>query len=80
MDTARHAFGLRIPEDIFVIGFDDIPMASAASFRLTTVRQDVEGLAYEAVDRLVERMSDHSRPARAQTLPVELVMRQTTSR
>ncbi len=80
MDTARHAFGLRIPEDIIVIGFDDIPMASATSFRLTTVRQDVEGLAYEAVDRLVERMSDHSRPARAQTLPVELVMRQTTSR
>lgn len=80
MDTARYTFGLRIPEDIVVVGFDDLPMAAAASFRLTTVRQDIEGLACEAVDRLVERMSDPSRPARSQTLPVELVPRQTTAR
>lgn len=80
MDTARHAFGLRIPEDIVVVGFDDVPMAAAASFRLTTVRQDIEGLAANAVDRLVERMSDPSRPARSQTLPVQLVTRQTASR
>ena len=80
MDTARHTFGLRIPEDIVVVGFDDVPMASSASFQLTTVRQDIEGLATEAVDRLVERMSDPTCPARSQTLPVELVVRQTSMR
>lgn len=80
MDTARYTFGLRIPEDIVVVGFDDVPMASSASFRLTTVRQDIEGLAAEAVDRLVERMSDPTRPARSRTLPVELVTRQTCMR
>lgn len=80
MDAARHTFGLRIPEDIAVVGFDDVPMAAAASFQLTSVRQDIEGLAAEAVDRLVERMSDPTRPARSQTLPVELVERQTCRR
>lgn len=80
MDTARHTFGLRIPEDVVVVGFDDVPMASAASFALTTLRQDIDSLAAEAVDRLVERMSDPSRPSRAQTLPVELVVRKTTVR
>ena len=80
MDAARHTFGLRIPEDIAVVGFDDVPMAAAASFQLTSVRQDIEGLAAEAVDRLVERMSDPTRPARSQTLPVELVERRTCRR
>ena len=55
-------------------------MAAAASFQLTSVRQDIEGLAAEAVDRLVERMSDPTRPARSQTLPVELVERLTCRR
>jgi len=80
MDTARHTFGLRIPEDLVVVGFDDVPMASAASFMLTTIRQDIEGLADETVDRLVERMSDPARPSRSQILPVELVARRTTAR
>ena len=80
MDAARHTFGLRIPEDIVVVGFDDVAMAAAASFRLTTLRQDVEGLAAETVDRLVERMADPARPARAQTLPVQLIVRDTTVR
>ena len=80
MDAARQTFGLRIPEDIAVVGFDDVPMAAAASFQLTSVRQDIEGLAAEAVDRLVERMSDPTRPARSQTLPVELIERRTCRR
>ena len=79
-DVLREIHGLRIPEDIVVVGFDDVAMAAAASFRLTTLRQDVEGLAAETVDRLVERMADPARPARAQTLPVQLIVRDTTAR
>ena len=65
---------------LLIAGLLLVALAAAASFRLTTVRQDIEGLAREAVDRLAERMSDPSRPARSQTLPVELVVRQTTFR
>lgn len=80
MDAARHRFGLRIPEDLVVVGFDDVPMAAAASFALTTVRQSVDDLARNAVERLVERMADPTTPARTITVPVELVVRRTSSR
>jgi DNA-binding LacI/PurR family transcriptional regulator len=45
MDAARHDFGLRIPEDLCVIGFDDIEQAGWASYQLTTFRQPVPALA-----------------------------------
>ena len=45
MDTLRGRFDLRVPDDVSVIGFDDIPMADWDSYRLTTVRLPVGGLA-----------------------------------
>ncbi|SFJ58479.1 substrate-binding domain-containing protein [Aerobium aerolatum] len=48
IDVARE-FGLRIPEDLAVIGFDDIPMASWNSYGLTTIRQPVERMVMEAL-------------------------------
>lgn len=80
LDAARHVYGLRVPQDLVVVGFDDIPMAAAASFGLTTIRQDVDGLAREVVDRLVERMANPSLPARSQQLPVSLVARRSSAR
>lgn len=80
LDAARHEFGLRVPDELVVIGFDDLPMAASASFGLTTLRQDVDGLASEVVNRLVERMANPSIPARSQCVPVELIVRGTTSR
>lgn len=50
MDAARHEFGLAIPEELSVIGFDDIEQASWASYRLTTFSPDVTAL----VERVVE--------------------------
>ncbi|ARM90981.1 DNA-binding LacI/PurR family transcriptional regulator [Rhizobium leguminosarum] len=49
IDAARER-GLRIPDDLAVIGFDDIPMASWSSYRLTTIRQPVERMVQEAVN------------------------------
>jgi DNA-binding LacI/PurR family transcriptional regulator len=45
MDAARHEFGMSVPDDLCVIGFDDIEQAGWASYNLTTFRQPAEGIA-----------------------------------
>jgi LacI family transcriptional regulator len=54
--VAARAKGLRIPEDLSVVGFDDVPLAQWVSPRLTTVRQPLGAMAAEAT-RLVMRMA-----------------------
>jgi DNA-binding LacI/PurR family transcriptional regulator len=52
LDAARSACGLRVPEDVSVIGFDDIPAAAWPSYQLTTIRQPVEQMVAIAIDLL----------------------------
>jgi DNA-binding LacI/PurR family transcriptional regulator len=49
MDAARHAFALKIPHELCVVGFDDIPEAGWDSYRLTTFRQPIEEIAHWVV-------------------------------
>ena len=77
IDVARDEFGLSVPGDLAVVGFDDIPMARAGAYAMTTVRQDTDGLAQRAVSRLVERMETPSLPPRVDVLPVTLVERRS---
>ncbi|MBY4592603.1 substrate-binding domain-containing protein [Rhizobium redzepovicii] len=48
IDVARKR-GIRVPEDLAVVGFDDIPMASWNAYNLTTIRQPVERMVQEAL-------------------------------
>lgn len=50
MDVARHQFGLSIPDDLSIIGFDDIEQAGWSSYRLTSFSPPVEELAATVVD------------------------------
>lgn len=54
LDAARGEFGLRIPHDLSVVGFDDIAPAALEGYTLTTMRQDVRGLAAAAAAALRE--------------------------
>lgn len=78
IDGARQLHGRRIGDDLSVVGFDDIPLASQAAYSLTTVRQDVNVLAAEAVECLVGRLADPTAERRVQRLPVDLVQRSST--
>jgi LacI family transcriptional regulator len=70
--TAR---GIRVPEDIALVGFDDIFPASLADPPLTTVRQPIRGIGERACDRLTDRIADPSLRHEVDLLPTELVIR-----
>jgi DNA-binding LacI/PurR family transcriptional regulator len=68
--------GLKIPDDVAIAGFDDIPDASIVRPRLTTVRKDVEILGAAAVQLLLERLNaNEPMPARRHILGYELMLR-----
>jgi DNA-binding LacI/PurR family transcriptional regulator len=75
-----HSRGLRVPEDISVIGFDDAPLAEMVFPALTTMRQPLEAMAHAAVSLLLSRVTsgDGSAPVR-KVLPASLVIRESTA-
>lgn len=52
MDAARHEFDLVVPDDLCVVGFDDIEQAGWASYNLTTFRQPIERIATHIAELL----------------------------
>jgi LacI family transcriptional regulator len=72
---ALAAHGVRVPDDVAVVGFDDIFTASLCDPPLTTVHQPIRQMAERACDRLFKRMADPSLRPKAELLPLELVLR-----
>lgn len=75
MDAARHQLGLRIPDDISIAGFDDLPEAGWPSYDLTTIRQPVEMMAMSALDLLMERIDSAAATPQTLLVPGELIAR-----
>jgi len=69
--------GLRIPQDIQIVGFDDIRMASLLTPALTTIRQPIEEMARTAVETLRKMVDGEERQA-MHMLPIELIEREST--
>ena len=74
MDVLRTELGLRVPRDVGVVGFDDIPQASWDSYRLTTVTQDVQAMVGATVELLHEQMGGDL-PPRSVVVPCHIVER-----
>jgi LacI family transcriptional regulator len=70
--------GLKVPEDVMLTGFADLPIASLMTPTLTTVRQNREHMAQTAFRRLVERIDNPSLPPCEIFLPAPLVVRDST--
>ena len=68
-----------MPDDVWIVGYDDIDMASWESFDLTTARQPVGEMAGTAVDLLLDRIAHPQRPATHQRFRSEVVVRGSTA-
>lgn len=76
---AALAQGLRIPQDLRIIGLDDIPYASLFSVPLTTLRQPCREIGLAAMQTMLERLKQPDLPPRRITLEAALVVRQSCS-
>lgn len=70
--------GRRVPDDLAVVGFDDIELASYGMLPLTTVAQPKAELGRLAVQMLTERMADKTRAPRREVLGVQLIVRESS--
>ena len=69
--------GISIPDDVRIVGFDDSPIDEFLPVPLTTIRQNVNALAYEAVRTLKDRIEKPDSPARDVMVATELIIRQS---
>ncbi|HTW01674.1 MAG TPA: LacI family DNA-binding transcriptional regulator [Streptosporangiaceae bacterium] len=77
--SSAEAHGIGVPEDLSIVGFDDIRFSQYVRPRLTTIRSPVDRLAEVGVELLFERLADPEAPARTEVLPVELVVRESAA-
>ena len=81
MDVLRHNLGLSVPQDVSVVGFDNVPQADWGSYRLTTVEQPVEPMIEATVALLQNYLRDDEvPPAENVVVPGLLVLRESSRR
>jgi len=70
--------GLRVPQDVAVVGFDDVPLAQHTTPTLTTVRQPMRGMGQAAARLLIAHFEGAALPEEPHIVPTELVIRGST--
>jgi DNA-binding LacI/PurR family transcriptional regulator len=78
MDVLRFELGLRIPDDVSVAGFDDVPPAAWGAYSLTTFRQRVNQMVAETVTTLLDSIEGKSTEPRRVKIDGTLVVRSST--
>lgn len=73
MDAARDEFGLSIPADLSIVGFDGVGPAAWPSYRLTTIRQPVRRMTDAAVTMLLERIANPQLPPEVRSFTGSLI-------
>lgn len=75
LDALRYQLGLRVPEDVSVVGFDDISAGARPSYRLTTVRQPLASMTEAVIALLQERINNPDTPPAKRLIPGRLMLR-----
>lgn len=74
---ALNAHGLRVPEDVSVVGYDNLSLAAQTNPPLTTIRQDIEKGAHQLVELLFRRMEGEATPSIV--MAPELIIRESSA-
>jgi DNA-binding LacI/PurR family transcriptional regulator len=69
--------GVRIPEEVRVVGMDDVKYASLLPVPLTTIHQDCAGIGMVAMATMLERLEHPELPVRDITVPTSLMVRRS---
>lgn len=77
---AARQLGIGVPDELSVVGFDDIPWAGIVEPPLTTIRQPVGEMAEAALTLLLGRFAEPDRPAHHLKVGVDLVVRESVAR
>jgi DNA-binding LacI/PurR family transcriptional regulator len=75
MDELRGKLGLRVPEDVSIVGYDDVPLASWGAYDLTTWRQPSNQMVEATVELLLGMISDPTRQPEKLEIDGRLVVR-----
>jgi LacI family sucrose operon transcriptional repressor len=69
--------GIKVPEQLKIVGFDDAGASGLSYPGITTIRQPINEMAKEAVDRISE-LTEKKNVAKRTIIPVEIIVRETT--
>ena len=78
MDCLRTEMGLSVPNDVAVVGYDDVPMAAWGAYDLTTMRQPLNRMVDATIDLLLTQIEDKTAPPRAIEIDGALIQRSST--
>lgn len=75
MDTLRFELGLKVPDDVSVVGFDDVPAAGWPAYDLTTVRQPANRMVADTVEILLDQIENNQGEPRRIAIDGPLILR-----
>ncbi len=78
MDTLRSGLGLRVPDDVAVVGYDDVPLAAWPAYDLTTMRQPINRMVDTTVTTLLTRIDEPTTPTCRIEIESPLIQRRST--
>lgn len=78
MDALQFKLGLRVPEDVSIAGFDDVPIAAWPAYDLTSYRQPINRMVAQTVETLLTRIEDSNVPPHKVKIAGELILRGST--
>jgi DNA-binding LacI/PurR family transcriptional regulator len=79
MDVLRGELGLKVPQDVAVIGFDNVQQAAWGGYSLSSIEQDAQAMIEATAKVMLAQINDETLPAQHVNLPVRLIERGSTA-